>query len=86
MANKETIIKDFGLHAKDTGSVEVQVALLTERINDLNKNHFPKYRKDMAAKMGQQKLVGHRASLLNYIKRKDEANYEALIKRLGLRK
>jgi len=85
MKNKVDIIKDFRINDKDTGSVEVQVALLTERINHLNE-HFATHKKDNAAKMGQQKLVGHRRSCLSYIKNKSVEKYEELIARLGLRK
>jgi small subunit ribosomal protein S15 len=82
---KTNVIKDFGLHAKDTGSAEVQVAVLTERINYLHK-HFAAFPKDVASKRGLLNLVSRRRSFLSYLKRTDVGKYEAVIARLGLRK
>ena len=82
---KEKIIKDFGQNAKDTGSVEVQVAILTYEINDLNE-HFKTHIHDFKSKRGLMKKIGHRKSLLAYLKNEDLKRYEALVKKLGLRK
>ena len=82
---KNNLIKAFQSHSKDTGSSAVQVALLTERINHLNK-HFEKFPKDYHGRVGLMKLVGHRRSLLAYIKRHDVAEYQGVIERLGLRR
>ena len=82
---KETIIEQFKLHEKDSGSTEVQVALLTERINELTE-HLKVHRHDHHSQRGLLKLVGQRRRLLAYIKREDAARYKALIARLGLRK
>lgn len=82
---KTETINSFQINAKDTGSIEVQVALLTGRINHLN-THFAVNKKDNAAKMGMQKLVGRRRSFLSYLQKQDLAKYEDIIARLGLRK
>jgi small subunit ribosomal protein S15 len=82
---KTDVIKSFAMHAKDTGSSEVQIALVTERINYLHK-HFAAFPKDVASKLGLMKLVNRRRSLLDYLHRQDAAKYEAIIARLGLRK
>jgi len=82
---KREIIEKFKLHDKDTGSTEVQVALLTSRINRLTE-HFKVHKKDHHSRRGLLKLVARRRKLLNYLKRKDEQRYLALIKELGLRK
>jgi len=82
---KREIIERFKLHDKDTGSTEVQVALLTSRINRLTE-HFKVHKKDHHSRRGLLKLVARRRKLLNYLKRKDEQRYLALIKELGLRK
>ncbi len=82
---KREIIEKFKLHDKDTGSTEVQVALLTSRINRLTE-HFKLHKKDHHSRRGLLKLVARRRKLLNYLKRKDEERYLALIKELGLRK
>ena len=83
--DKVEIINKFKIHESDTGSSKVQVALLTKRINDLT-DHFKVHRKDHHSRRGLLKMVGQRRNLLNYIKRKDTAQYRALIKDLGLRK
>lgn len=82
---KEEIIKDFGLKEGDTGSPEVQVALLTERINELNE-HLKVHKKDHHSRRGLLKMVGQRRSLLRYLKGKELDRYNSLIQRLGLRK
>jgi len=79
------IIEEFRTHSKDTGSPEVQVALITYRINHLTQ-HFAQHKKDYHSRTGLMKLVGQRKRLLAYLKRKDPSRYEALIKRLKLRK
>ena len=82
---KETIIKDYQLKEGDTGSPEVQVALLTARINDLNE-HLKEHKKDHHSRRGLLKMVGQRRNLLKYLKDTDIERYRALIARLGLRK
>jgi small subunit ribosomal protein S15 len=82
---KTSVIKTFQAHSTDTGSSAVQVALLTERINHLNK-HFVLFPKDYASRTGLMKMVGHRRSLLAYIKRHSTTEYQSVIERLGLRR
>ena len=82
---KEQIIKDYQLKEGDTGSPEVQVALLTYRINDLNE-HLKVHKKDHHSRRGLLKMVGQRRNLLAYLKAKDLERYRSLIARLGLRK
>lgn len=82
---KEKIIKDSRTHSKDTGSPEVQIALITDRINYLTE-HFSTHKKDYHSRRGLMKLVGQRKRLLEYLKQEDVKRYEALIKRLKLRK
>ncbi|HQS10097.1 MAG: 30S ribosomal protein S15 [Rhizobiales bacterium 24-66-13] len=82
---KQALIQDFGAKAGDTGSPEVQVAILSERISNLTE-HFKSHNKDNHSRRGLLKLVSTRRSLLDYLKRKDEARYKALIERLGLRR
>ena len=82
---KEKIIKDNRTHSKDTGSPEVQIALITDRINYLTE-HFSTHKKDYHSRVGLMKLVGQRKRLLEYLKQEDVKRYEALIKRLKLRK
>lgn len=83
--NKEQIIAEYGTHAGDTGSPEVQIALLTARINDLNA-HFAVHKKDHHSRRGLLKMVGQRRNLLGYLKKKNITRYRELIARLGLRK
>lgn len=83
--NKSAIIKNFQIHGKDTGSVEVQIALITERIKNLTE-HFKKNKHDFGSKRGLLVLVGQRRRFLNYIQRTNEAKYKELVERLGLRK
>ncbi len=82
---KEEIIKKYGKNEKDTGSVEVQIALLTAEINELNV-HFQTHIHDFHSKRGLMKKIGHRRSLLTYLKENDLHAYEELVKSLGLRK
>ena len=82
---KTEIIGSYKTHTADTGSPEVQVALLSERISYLTE-HFKAHAKDHHSRRGLLKLVGQRRSLLDYLKRKDSDRYADLIKRLGIRK
>ena len=82
---KESIIKKYQLEKNDTGSIEVQVALLTERINDLNE-HLKVHTHDYHSNRGLLKMVGQRKSLLNYLAKTDVQRYRALVQKLGLRK
>jgi len=82
---KEKIVGDFERHDGDTGSPEVQIALLTKRINDLTE-HLKTHRKDHASRRGLLKMVGTRAALLKYISKKDIGRYREITSRLGLRK
>jgi small subunit ribosomal protein S15 len=82
---KQQIIDDFKIHARDTGSSEVQVALLTERINLLSE-HFKQHKKDFHSRRGLLTLVGRRRRLLNYLKKSDAGKYEEVLEKLHLRK
>ena len=82
---KSEIIKEFAIKDGDTGSPEVQVAVLTERIKNLTE-HFKDHNKDNHSRQGLLKLVNQRRNILDYIKSKDKARYEDLRKRLGLRR
>lgn len=82
---KAQIVEDYKTHEGDTGSPEVQIALLTARINDLNE-HLQIHKKDHHSRRGLLKLVGQRRGLLNYLKSKDINRYRELIQRLNLRK
>ena len=82
---KNEIISEYKMHEKDTGSPEVQVAILTERINNLT-NHFKLHKKDHHSRRGLLQLVGKRKNLLNYLQKVDINRYRKLIARLGLRK
>ena len=84
-AKKLGIIKKFGRDEHDTGSPEVQVALLTERINALQE-HFKVHKKDHHSRRGLLKMVGQRRGLLNYLSKQDIERYRALVKELGLRR
>lgn len=83
-AQKETIIEEFKTHPNDTGSPEVQIALLTRRIQYLTE-HFKSYKKDFHSRRGLLRLVGRRRRLLDYLKSKDITRYRDLVGRLGLR-
>jgi len=82
---KQQLMKDFGTKPNDTGSPEVQIALLTERINGLTE-HFKLHKKDNHSRRGLLKMVSQRRKLLDYVKKKDEPRYQALIARLGIRR
>lgn len=82
---KQEIIKEFGKDDKDSGSTEVQIALITARIQDLTE-HLRTFKKDHSSRRGLLKLVGHRRNLLKYLKKKDLESYRELLKRLNLRK
>ena len=82
---KTALMKDYATTAGDTGSPEVQVALLTERITNLTE-HFKTHTKDNHSRRGLLKLVSTRRSLLDYVKKQDEARYRSLIERLGIRR
>ncbi len=83
--HKQTLIKKYARGKKDTGSPEVQIALLTDRINHLT-GHFEKHAKDHHSRRGLLMLVGNRRRLLNYLKKTKPAAYEKLLGELGLRK
>ena len=85
IAKKKEIIDSFKVHAKDTGSACVQIALLTERINQLAK-HFENHKKDHHSRQGLLKMVSTRRRLLAYLKKSDLTKYEELLTKLGLRK
>ena len=85
-AEKQAIIKEYATHEGDTGSPEVQIALLTERINHLNNEHLNEHKKDFHSRRGLLMMVGKRRSLLNYLKSQDIERYRALVAKLGLRK
>jgi len=85
MTSKAEIITKFKRHEGDTGSAEVQIALLTERINHLTE-HFKTHAKDFHSRRGLLKLVGQRRRLLDYYKKKDISKYRSLIESLGFRK
>lgn len=82
---KTTLIKDFATKAGDTGSPEVQVAILSERITSLTE-HLKAHKKDFASRRGLLMMVGQRRRLLDYLKRSDENRYQSIIERLGLRR
>jgi small subunit ribosomal protein S15 len=83
--HKRSVIEEYRLSGSDTGSAEVQVALLTARINHLTP-HFTEHKKDHHSRRGLLKMVNQRRKLLDYLKRKDADRYKSLIDRLGLRK
>ena len=83
--NKQEVMAKVALTEKDTGSPEVQVALLTAHINELNE-HLKKNPNDHHSRRGLLKMVGHRRNLLNYLKKKDVERYRACIEKLGIRK
>ncbi len=82
---KKQIVGDFRIHEKDTGSPEVQIALLTTRINEL-RAHFDTHKKDHSSRRGLLKMVSQRNQLLKYLTREDRARYQQIINKLGLRK
>ena len=82
---KKEIVKDFGKNNTDTGSTEVQVALLTKKINELSE-HFKMHKKDHHSRRGLLGMINNRRKLLKYLKGKNEEGYKEIIKKLGLRK
>ncbi len=82
---KTQVIDEFKLHDMDSGSPEVQVALLTKRISEIS-DHLKTHKKDYSSRRGLLKLVGRRSALLKYLARNDKERYQKLIERLGLRK
>lgn len=82
---KQELVKEFGSNGTDTGSAEVQVAILTERIQNLTE-HMKQHKKDFHSRRGLLVMVGQRRRLLDYMKRKDKARYDATIQKLGLRR
>jgi small subunit ribosomal protein S15 len=84
-AKKQEVIKTYQTHEKDSGSPEVQIALLTERIRHLTE-HLKLHKKDFASRRGLLMLVGRRTRLLNYLKSNTPGRYQAIVERLGLRR
>ncbi len=84
-AEKTAIIKEYALHEGDTGSPEVQIAVLTKRINDLTE-HLKVNKKDHHSRRGLLKMVGHRRNLLAYLQKVDIERYRSIIAKLGIRK
>ena len=84
-AAKTQVIQDYRRHDNDTGSPEVQVALLTQRITELTE-HFKSHSKDHHSRRGLLKMVGQRRTLLDYLRRTNEASYKQLIEKLGIRR
>lgn len=82
---KQQIIAEYQLHEGDTGSPEVQIALLTKRINDLTE-HLKLHKKDYHSRRGMLKMIGRRRGLLNYLMKKDMERYRAICDRLGIRR
>lgn len=85
LEKKQEVITGNRVHEKDTGSPEVQIALLTERINDLSE-HLKTHKKDFSSRRGLLKMVGKRTSLLKYLTHTDPKRYQSIIVKLGLRK
>ena len=82
---KSKVIAEYATHEGDTGSPEVQIAILTKRINDLTE-HLKTHKKDHHSRRGLLKMVGQRRNLLNYVRKKDIERYRSIIARLGIRK
>lgn len=82
---KASLVKEFGRNPNDTGSVEVQIAILTTEINELTA-HLKEHKHDFHSKLGLLKKVGKRRSLLDYLKREDAKRYKEIIKKLNIRK
>ena len=83
--DKQQVMTQYALHEGDTGSPEVQIAVLTRRINDLTE-HLKIHKKDHHSRRGLLKMVGHRRNLLNYLMKKDVLRYRSIIEKLGIRK
>lgn len=84
-AEKQAIMKEYATHEGDTGSPEVQIAVLTKKINDLTE-HLKEHHKDHHSRRGLLKMVGHRRNLLAYLQKIDIERYRAIVQKLGLRK
>jgi len=82
---KEELVSQFRIHENDSGSPEVQIAILTERIKEITE-HLKKFKKDLHSRAGLLRLVGRRRRLLNYLMKKDMKKYKAMVEKLGLRK
>ena len=82
---KQSLASKYGQNEKDTGNTQVQIAIITQRINELTE-HLKSNKKDNHTRLGLMKLVGKRRRLLKYLERKDIASYRSLIKKLGIRK
>ncbi len=82
---KQAIISQYAMHEGDTGSPEVQIAVLTSRINTLTE-HLKQNKKDFHSRRGLQKMIGHRRNLLNYLQNNDIERYRAIVSKLGLRR
>jgi len=82
---KQNLVKEFGRHEKDTGSPEVQIAILTKRIEALSE-HFKKHKKDTNSRRGFLKLIGRRRRLLRYLQKTDPEKYQEIIKKLNIRR
>jgi len=85
-SEKKKILEENKIHATDTGSPNVQIAIMTARINRLTEDHFQKYPKDHASRRGLLMLVSKRRQLLSYLKKTDQKSYSAIIEKLDLRK
>ena len=85
LKEKEAVIKEFSTHESDTGSPEVQIALLTNRITSLS-GHFDIHKKDHHSRLGLLQMVNRRRKLLDYLKKSNVLQYQTILKRLGLRK
>ena len=83
---KQEIVSKYGANAKDSGKAEVQIAILTERINQLTENHFNTKKKDHHSRLGLLKMVGKRRRLLRYLENSDIERYRKIIKELNIRK
>ncbi len=84
--DRQAIVTKFGKNEKDSGKTEVQIAILTKRINELSADHFNKHKKDNHSKTGLLKMVGKRRKLLKYLENKDITRYRQIVKDLELRK
>jgi small subunit ribosomal protein S15 len=83
-ARKQELISDYQVHETDTGSADLQIAMLTERINRLSL-HLQKNKKDYSSRRGLLKMIGHRKRLMAYLQKQDSNRYRALIQKLGIR-
>lgn len=83
-ARKQELISDYQVHETDTGSVDLQIAMLSERISQLSL-HLQKNKKDYSSRRGLLKMIGHRKRLMAYLQKQDNQRYRALIQRLGIR-